>query len=68
MRYSVCGLTHSLPRLGDCSYNLSLPPSLVRGTGLDPITLLAVLPNYVWIFLTAFIVQESFCQFPVNFQ
>ena len=26
------------------------------------------LPDDVWIFLTALVVQESFCQFPVSFQ
>ena len=42
--------------------------SLPRFTGLDLIVFIPVLPNLVYIFLTTFFVQVSFCQFPVSFQ
>ena len=41
------------------------PPS---GTSPDLIASLTFLPKSVWIFFTASVVQESFCQFPVSFQ
>ena len=38
-----------------------------RGIGADPIAFPPFLHNYMCIFLTALVVQES-CQFPVTFQ
>ena len=39
-----------------------------RGSGSYLITFLPFLPDYLWIFRTTLIVQESFCQSAVNFQ
>ena len=39
-----------------------------QSTGANLIAFLLFLPDYLWIFLAALVVQESFCQFPVSFQ
>ena len=47
------------------SLSSEFPP---RGTSPDPITSLPFLLDYLCIFLTVSVKQESFCQFPVRFQ
>ena len=44
------------------------PPRQSRVANLITFFFFLFLPDYVWIFLTALVVQESFCQFPVSFQ
>ena len=65
----ICGSHHSLPRVGippmHSHFHSESPP---RGTGPDLITFFPFLPNYMCIFFTALVVQESFCQFLVSFQ
>lgn len=58
----ICGLNCSLPRAGLCPWNLpfSLRILLVASSQPDHFSFP---PDYVWIFLTALAVQESFCQF-----
>ena len=43
------------------------PDTPHRVTGPNLITSLPFLPSSVWIFLTALVVLESLCQFPVSF-
>lgn len=42
--------------------------SLPRDTGPGLITFIPYLPYYMWDFLTALIVQESFFQSPISFK
>ena len=61
--------TQSHPRVCLCLF-LPFPlrsPQTEKSCQLDHFFFL-FLPDYVWIFLTALVVQESFCQFPVSFQ
>lgn len=60
-----CGLT-SLSRVHFCLYNLHFPLGSLPKAQLSTD---AFLPSYhiVCIFLKAFFIQESFCQFPVSF-
>lgn len=40
--------------------------SLLKDTGPDLIASLPFLPDCVWLFLTAWVVQKSFCQAPAS--
>ena len=62
---SVCGLTHSLPMVGVCWCHLPFPLSPLPGPNTT--AFLSFLPNYLCIFFTALVIQESFCHFPVDF-
>lgn len=65
----VCGFFCSFPRAGVYPLPLLSPissESPPKGTGPDPIAFLVFLPNYLYIFLIALVVES--CQFPVSFQ
>ena len=64
--HPICGSHRSLPRMSVHLCTLLLPLSPPRGIGPEPIAFLCFLPDYTCIFHTAFVVQESFCQFPVR--
>lgn len=65
----ICGWNSSLPRKALCPGNSPFPLSpLPEVTVLDLITSLPFLPASVWIFLTALVVEESFCQSPMCLQ
>lgn len=62
----VCGFHCSLPEQVSTVYSSfsSEPPP--RGTGTNLFTFLPFLSDYLWLFLTALVIKESFCQFPVQ--
>ena len=61
----ICGLNCSFPRAGLCPCNLPFPLRILLVASSQPDHFF-FLPDYVGIFLTALVVQESFCQFSVR--
>ena len=68
LRYLICGSNCLFSQVCAHLCNLPFPESPPRGIGSNMIPLLPFLPDYVCIFLTASVVQESFYQFLLNFQ
>ena len=67
---SICGLNCLVPREVIYPCHTPPPPFCVPscGTGPNLIASLPFLRDSVWMFLTALVVQKSFCQSPVSFQ
>ena len=64
---SIFGSNHSLSRVDLHLCNLFSSGNLPRGTGQNLMASHPFLPDSMWIFLTALIVQESLYQTPISF-
>ena len=68
LSHPICGLTHSIPRVGLHQYNLSFlwVPSKEHQSWPNHFS---SLPTWLLVYLSySLVIQESFCQFPVRFQ
>ena len=67
LAHPICGLQFT-PKGSPQVYFPLYSESSPKDKSPNLITFIPLLLNSVWVFLTALVIKESFCQFPVSFQ